>query len=295
MRCSTLQSTVVPGDDPCEGTATHILLGSTREGETGAREPFSDPVCEPCGMSLVRRPALKARIVPLHVYEPTPKFLIIEGHRLVEDSEHGERCFDSNATGSPTWFRFQTNGCPGRPESITVLRYSREFLRSSRDMAEQSARLWWDYAVDYLHTPIEDWRTVTGHAQYSAYFTFRDREYGVRHDLPAGWFGAEKLPNRGWPAHVQINSEYAENYRKVLFHFHDRFNRYESSYFATYTPGREDVVLHAPDGAIRAVLRVTGLNFPESTHLAQVTVAVCEAFGAVADLTFQTRVYGETA
>ncbi|MEU7156000.1 hypothetical protein AB0A98_06085 [Streptomyces chrestomyceticus] len=293
MRCSTIQSTVGPGDEPCLGTATHLLIGSLRTDEE-TREPFRDPVCKPCGESYTRRPALRARIVPLRMHMPESAFIeIIEGHRLVKDPEHEARCFDCGTTGSPTWFRFQTNGCSGRPESIEVLYHSRDMRDAElHERAAESARLWWDYAVDYLHTHVEDWRVVTGDPHYSAYFTFRDREYGVRHDLPDFRFGAEKLPNRGRPAPARINLAWMCSYKQAVFHFYGLVNRYENRYFATYTPGREDVILHAPEGQTAEVLRLAGL--PHSGDpLAEVTDAVCDAFGAIADITFQQRIYGE--
>lgn len=294
MRCSTVQSTVGPGDEPCQGTATHLLISSIRTDEE-SREPFRDPVCKPCGESYVRRPALKARLVPLHVHMTDNMFIeTVEGHRLIKDPEYEARCFDCGTTGTPNWFRFQTNGCAGRPESVTALHYSREFLRSSRDMVEESARLWWDYAVNYLHMKVEDWRLVTDHAMYSAYFTFRDREYGVRHDLPGGRFGAEKRENRGRPLPEIISPELQDRYKQVVFRFYDLINKYEGAYFAAYTPGREDVILYTPEGAIRAVLRFPDLEGTREGRLAVVTDAVCDTFGAITQLQYQTRIYGET-
>ncbi|MEU1552214.1 hypothetical protein ABZ517_05755 [Streptomyces scabiei] len=292
MRCSTIPSTTVPADDPCAGEATHMLLGSTRDGEI--REPFMDPVCKPCGESFIRRPALKARIVPLHVHMPENVFIdIAEGHRLVKDPEHQARCFDCGTTGRVTWFEFQTNGCPGRPESIEVLRHSRDMLDSELDVrAAESARLWWDYAVDYLHTPVEDWRVVTDDPHYSAYFTFRDREYGVRHDLPAGRFGAEKLPNRGRPKPDIVNSALDRSYKQAVFHFHNRVTESGSAYFATWTPSqanvtdRELIILYAPEGQIVEILRVPGLRGWDET-----TGAICDAFGPISYVVLQTRIY----
>ncbi|MFD4949559.1 hypothetical protein ACFWNT_45535 [Streptomyces sp. NPDC058409] len=63
-----------------------------------------------------------------------------------------------------------------------------------------------------------------------------------------------------------------------------------STYFATYTPGREDVILHAPEGQVCAVLRLTGLTRP-GDPLTEVTDAVCDTFGAVADITFEAHIY----
>ncbi|MEU9050092.1 hypothetical protein AB0D37_06765 [Streptomyces sp. NPDC048384] len=291
MRCSTDPSSIAPADDPCDGDATHMLLGSTRDSETGKRESFMDPVCKPCGESYARRPALKARLVPLHVHMPESAFIeIVEGHRLVKDPEHEARCFDCGTTGSPTWFRFQTNGCSGRPESITVLRYSRDFLRSGLDRSEKSARLWWDYAVDFLHTHVEDWRVVTDHAEFSAYFTFRDREYAVKYNLLDFRFGAVKLTNRGRPEPEIINPE-LDPYNQAVFYFHGRMTDSGAEPFATWTPGhpnvtdRELVILYTPEGGISEVLRVPGLR-----GWAETTEAICDAFGPISRVKLQTRI-----
>lgn len=289
MRCSTIRSTDT--ENTCTGNATHMLFGSIRE-DDGERKPFRDPVCKPCGESYTRRPGFKARLVPLHVYTPDSAFIeTVEGHRLVKDPEHEARCFDCGTAGTPTWFRFGTNGCPGRPESITVLHYSREFLQSGLDRAEKSAKAWWDYAVDYLRTPVEDWRTVTDHAQYSAFFTFRDREYGVRHNLPHFRFGAEKLGNRGRPEPEIIDGD-LDDYNQAVFYFHNRVTDSGSAYFATWTPGhanipdRELIILYTPEGAIREILRVPGLR-----SWAETTGAICDAFGPISHIQLQTRIY----
>ncbi|MFV0135563.1 hypothetical protein ACLGIH_20465 [Streptomyces sp. HMX87] len=291
MRCSTISSTVAPGDEPCKKTATHLLIGSIREDE-GDRKPFRDPVCEPCGESYTRRPALRARIVPLHVHMPESAFIgIVEGHRLVKDPEHEARCYDCGTAGTPTWFQFQTNGCPGRPESITVLCQPRESYGASLDeWAPESARLWWSYAVDYLHMPIEDWRPVT-EATYSAYFTFRDREYAVQHSMLGRRFGAVKLPNRGRPSPEIINAD-LDPYNQAVFSFHGRVTESGSEYFAAWTPGhanipdRELIILYTPEGAISEVLRVPGLR-----SWAETTGAICDAFGPISRIKLQTRIY----
>ncbi|MFE5853161.1 hypothetical protein ACFQ61_08065 [Streptomyces sp. NPDC056500] len=293
MHCSTVQSTVGPGDEPCQGTATHLLIGSIRT-DAGPREPFRDPVCEPCGRGYARRPALKARVVPLHVHMPESVFIeIVEGHRLVTDPAHEARCFDCDTTGNPTWFRFQTNGCPGRPESIEVLRHSRAMLQAEPDeRATMSARVWWSYAVDFIHTPIEDWRVITEDLHYSAHFTFRDREYGLRHDLPGGRIGAEKLPNRGRPEPDIVNPELDGSYKQAVFHFHNLVTDSGSRYFATYTPGhadvtgREHVILYAPEGQISQVLYMPGLN-----PWAETAAAICDAFGPISYVVLQDRIY----
>ncbi|WP_327357752.1 hypothetical protein [Streptomyces sp. NBC_01304] len=292
MRCSTVPSSISPADDPCTGEATHMLLGSMRDGETGTREPFMDPVCRPCGESFARRPTLKARLVPLHVHMTESAFIeIIEGHRLVKDPDHEARCFDCGTTGSPTWFRFQTNGCSGRPEFITMLHQPRETFQDPLDVwAAKSARLWWDYAVDYLHMHIEDWRVVTDDAQHSAYFMFRDREYGLRHNLLGRRFGAVKLPNRGRPEPEILNPE-LDPYDQAVFYFHGRMTDSGAEPFATWTPGhtnitaRELIILYTPEGAISEVLRVPGL-WP----WAETTGAICDAFGPISRVKLQTLI-----
>ena len=293
MRCSTLRSSVTSADDPCTGEATHLLLGSLRD-EDGTREPFADPVCKPCGESYTRRPALAARIVPLHVHEPNPQFLIIEGHRLIKDPEHGERCYDCGRTGTEAEFKVSLlHGCPARPESVDHLALTGDSIWAEKNQrATESARLWYHEAAYVLGMGIEDWRVVHNHPITAAHFTFRDREYRLKFDLAGYRICAEKLENRGRPAPDMLNTQYRENYKQVVFHFHDLLNKYESTYFATYTPGREDVILYAPEGSISAVLRVeldgTGTR---EWRLGVVTDAVCDTFGAIADLTFQTRIY----
>lgn len=285
MRCSTLKG-MAPD---CTGTATHMLLYPDPETQTAVREP----VCKPCGEGFTRRPRLKGRIVPLHVHMPESAFIeVAEGHRLVQDDEHEARCFDCGKTGSPNWFRFQTNGCPGRPESVTVLCHTRDMLGAEPDVrARETARLWWDYAVDYLHTFVGDWRVVTDNPRYAAYFTFRDREYGVRHDLPDGQFRAEKLPNRGRPE-PRIGDPDLNPYNQVVFYFHGRTTESGSMYFATWTPSyvdiaaRELVILYAPEGQITEILCIPGLR-----DWVETTGAICDAFGPISDINLQTRIY----
>lgn len=55
-------------------------------------------------------------------------------------------------------------------------------------------------------------------------------------------------------------------------------------------PGPEGFILLAAERQIRAVPRLTGLPRPDDP-LAEVTDAVCDAFGAIADMTFRTRIY----
>ena len=290
MRCSTLKSTDLERE--CLGTATHVMLYSMPDpaGQPGDREHFKDPVCKPCGDAYKRRPALKSRIVPLHVHMPDSSFVeIVEGHRLVSDPKHEAKCFDCGTTGSPTWFRFGTNGCPGRPESITVLRYSPEQLQSF-DRPALAARLWWDYAVDYLGMHVEDWRVVN-EATYGAYFTFRDREYAVQHTTLDNQFGAVKLTNRGRPAPEILNPE-LDPYNQAVIYFHGRMTESGSESFATWTPGhanvtdRELVILYRPEGQIREVLRVPGLR-----GWAETTEAISDAFGPISYVKLQTRIY----
>ncbi|WP_406362373.1 hypothetical protein [Streptomyces sp. NBC_01579] len=288
MRCSTLRGT----EPECTGTATHMLIYT----ELDTQDEVRDPVCRPCGNGFVSRPRLKGRIVPLHVHNPVPEFVdIIEGHRLVDHLPDSVVCHDCGRTEKSTnTFRFSMlHGCVARPESVDHLALTGDATRlDANGRAKESARLWFQEAALDLGMTIGDWRPVLNDPVTCATFTFRDREYRVKYDRGGYRIFAEKLENRGRPEPERISPEYADTYKQVVFHFHGMVNKYESTYFATYTPGRQDVILHAPEGQISAVLRITGLNFPESTHLAQVTDAVCDAFGAVADLTFQTRVYG---
>ncbi|MFE7114928.1 hypothetical protein ACFU99_05820 [Streptomyces sp. NPDC057654] len=294
MRCSTVQSTVGPGDEPCQGTATHLLIGSIRTDEE-TRETFRDPVCKPCGESYTRRPGLTSRLVPLHIHTPTPAFKnIVNGHRLIDHPEHESQCYDCGRTDSETVFKFtMLHGCPARPESLDHLALTGDACRLDRSgRAKESARIWFHEAVYDRGMGIEDWRVVHNHPVTAARFTFRDREYRLKFDFAGYRMFAEKLENRGRPEPEIINPEHRENYQQVVFHFHNLINKYESKYFATYTPGREDVILHTPEGAICAVLRVEldGTDTRE-WRLGIVTDAVCDTFGAIADLTFQTRVY----
>lgn len=280
MRCSTLRSADM--DDECLGTATHLMLSSIRNAEDGERSHHRDPVCEPCGRSYERRPAYKARIVPLYIHDPLPAFTdVVEGHRLVDHPF--ERCHDCLLPGGITQFRFSMlHGCPARPESIDHLALTREaVMRDANGRAAESARLWFEEAAYTQNMAIEDWRPVLNHRSTCAYFTFRDLRYRVKYDLPGYRIAAEKLKNRGLPPPVTLNPEHRQNYKAVAFRFYDLVSRY-----ATYTPGREDISLHAPEGQISSVLRLNGLNLPESTHLAQATDAVCDAFGAIAQVTF---------
>ncbi|MGW1261259.1 hypothetical protein ACWD7Y_04760 [Streptomyces drozdowiczii] len=286
MRCSTVKSSVVPGDDPCQGTATHLLIASSRE-------PLRDPVCKPCGESYVRRPALQARLVPLHTFTPPSAFIdTVEGHRLVADKEHEARCFDCGTTGDVNWFRFQTNGCPGRPESIEVLYHSKDMLCAElHERAAASAAEWWDYAVNFIGAHVGDWRLVTDDEKYSAFFTFRDREYGLRHDLPGGRFGAEPLPNRGRPKPEVVDGD-LRDWNQAAIYFHDRATDSGSEYFATWTPGhakpsdRELIILYTPEGQIHEVLYVPGLWGWDMT-----IGAICDAFGPLRTILLRTRIY----
>ncbi|MEU3979694.1 hypothetical protein AB0F77_06200 [Streptomyces sp. NPDC026672] len=292
MRCSTLQSR---DDGTCTGTATHLMIYSTPDidGEQGARTQHTDPVCEPCGDAYKRRPFYKARIVPLHIFSPVPAFKdIVKGHRLVDHPEHESQCHDCGRTGSVEQFKLsKLHGCPARPESVNSRELPQADVSSDASRNELAAR-WWKYVTHEVGMGIGDWRKITDDRLAVASFTFRDREYVLLHSPSMPYVWAEKLENRGRPWPDEINPEYRVNYKQVVFHFHDLLNRYENTYFATYTPGREDVVLHAPEGAIIAVLRVeldgTGTR---EWRLRVVTDAVCDTFGAIADLTFQTRIY----
>lgn len=101
---------------------------------------------------------------------------------------------------------------------------------------------------------------------------------------------AQKLYNRGRPRPLIIGAEYRDCFKQVVFKFCNRIKRYEASYFATFTPGRDDVVLYPSEGQVSQVLRLTELAYPGGP-LDEVTDAVADAFGAIATITFQTRVY----
>ncbi|MBL1115371.1 hypothetical protein JK364_23660 [Streptomyces sp. 110] len=233
-------------------------------------------------------------MVPLHVHMPENVFIeIVEGHRLVKDPEHEARCFDCGTTGSPTWFRFQTNGCSGRPESIDHLALSRETNRMDQwGRAKESASLWHDYATYDIGLPFGDWRPVQNDINTCATFTFRDREYRLRYDLPGYRIVAEKLPNRGRPEPEIINPELDASYKQVVFNFHGRMTDSGFEQFATWTPShanvtdRELVILYTPEGRVSEVLRVPGLR-----PWAETTGAICDAFGPISRVKFQTRVY----
>lgn len=286
MRCSTAKGTDVERD--CLGTATHMVVGSIRD-EDG-REPFRDPVCEPCGRAYERRPALRARIVPLHIYRPVPPIEIWGGHRLIEHGKGNEQCFDCQKIGPRRVFTVGRNGCPARPESVSLTIQQHEGRFGDKPArAKASAEVFRAY-ITRIGLWIEDWRPVTDHPTYCAYFTFREREYGLKYDLAAHRMAAEKLDNRGRPEPELLDVQYGDNPEQVVFRFHNMVNKYESSYFATYTPGREDVILHAPEGQIVAVLRLTGFNRP-GNPLDEVTDAVCDAFGAIESLQFKDWIY----
>ncbi|WP_326742854.1 hypothetical protein [Streptomyces sp. NBC_01768] len=73
---------------------------------------------------------------------------------------------------------------------------------------------------------------------HSAYFTLRDREYGLRHNLLGRRFGAVKLPNRG-----RHEPEITDPYNQAVFYFHNRITESGSMYFATRTPGHADITV----------------------------------------------------
>ncbi|MEV5264762.1 hypothetical protein [Streptomyces werraensis] len=249
-------------------------------------------MCEPCGKEFIRRGAYEAMLVRLEVHKPLPKFIIVAGHRLVEDAEHGERCFDCGRTGTETVFKFSMlHGCRARPESVDHLALTGDIVREAANArAEESARLWYAEAAYHLGMPVNDWRTVINHESTCATFTVGDDAYRLRYGLAGHRITAEKLPNRGMGEPEVINGEGRKNHKQVVFRFHYLVSKYETDYFATYTPGREDVILYAPEGQIVAVLRLAGLTRPEEP-LAEVTDAVCDACGPIYSLTFQDRIY----
>ncbi|MCX5103479.1 hypothetical protein [Streptomyces sp. NBC_00439] len=288
MRCSTLHGT----EPKCTGTATHMLLYSlpALEGESGERTRERKPVCKPCGEGLASKPRLRGHLVPLTVVEPLPKFLITGGHRLVEAANGEEKCWDCLKTARPTSFRVGTSGCPGRPESLQLSIDQHKAARGEAPERAAASRALYRKFADRVRMPVGDWRPVDDDPKYCVFFTLNDREYGVKYGLAGHRLLSEKLPNRGYSEPGLVNPEHADNYKQVVFHFHNMANRYGSTYFATYTPGREDVILYAPEGQISAVLRLTGLTCP-GDPLATVTESVCDTFGAVADITFKTHNY----
>ncbi|WP_434598168.1 hypothetical protein [Streptomyces sp. A5-4] len=269
-------------------------MGSIRDGESGTREPFIDPVCKPCGESYVRRPALKARIVPLRIYTPTPEFKdIAGGHRLVDHPFHEAACHDCLLLGSVEYFRQGRDkglhGCARRPESVN----SHVLPKPDNDQPftlNELAGLWWRYTTHDVGMGIEDWCPIANHPCLAATFTFRDREYGLRHSQDGTYVWAEKLENRGRMRPDEINVEYRETYKQVVFRVHGLENKYGSPDFITWTPGREGVMAYAAEGQLRSVLRLTGLTRP-GDPLAEVTDAVCDTFGAIAQIKFQERIY----
>ncbi|MFI1408855.1 hypothetical protein ACH4Y0_02780 [Streptomyces sp. NPDC020707] len=292
MRCSTVRSTGT--ENECTGTATHLMLYSIREDE-GGRQHFRDPVCEPCVRAFERRPVYRARIVPLHIVTPAPKFKdAVEGHRLIDHPMDDSQCYDCGRTGTVAQFRFTLlHGCPARPESVDHLRLTGAATKlDTNGRAKASARKWFHEAAHVLGMGIEDWREVLDDDTTCATFTFRDREYRLMFDLGFYRMTAQKLENRGQPAPETINPDYRESYKQVVFHFHSMVNRYEAEYFAAYTLDCEDVILYAPEGQICAVLRLPDLAGTRAERLALVTDAVCDTFGAIADRTFKDHIYG---
>ncbi|WP_030894329.1 hypothetical protein [Streptomyces sp. NRRL F-5053] len=293
MLCSTTLSTAAPGGETCQAPATHLLIDSVRTDEE-TREPLSHPVCKPCGESFERRQKFRAHMVPLHIHTRTPAIKnIVQGHRLIDHPEHESQCYDCGRTDSDTVFKFSMlHGCPARPESLDHLALTGDACRLDRNArAEQSARMWFHEAAHVLGMGIGDWRPVHNHPVTAAYFTFRDREYRLKFDLAGYRMFAEKLENRGRPEPEIINPEHRETYKQVVFHFYNLITESGSVYFATYTPGREDVILYAPEGQISAVLRFPDLDGTREGRLAEVEDAVVDTFGAISDLLFQTRIY----
>ncbi|MFI6697162.1 hypothetical protein ACIBLA_36545 [Streptomyces sp. NPDC050433] len=210
-----------------------------------------EPVCKPCGESYVRRPALRARIVPLHVHRTTPLFKgIAGGHRLIDHPFHEAACHDCLLLGSVEHFRQGRikglHGCRFRPESVT----SRDLPVTNQPFTtlDELASRWLKYVTHEIGMGIGDWHPIKDNSDFAATFTFRDREYGLQHTLSGTYVWAEKRENRGQPMPEIISPELQDSYKQVVFRFYDLINKYESTYFATYTPGREDVILYTPEG-----------------------------------------------
>ncbi|MFD4949179.1 hypothetical protein ACFWNT_43510 [Streptomyces sp. NPDC058409] len=228
MRCSTLLGT----DPKCTGTATHMLLYSlpALEGESGERTRESKPLCKPCGEGLASGPRLRGHLVPLTVVEPLPKFPITGGHRLVEAANGEEKCWDCLKTARPASFRVGTSGCPGRPESLHLSIDQHKTARGEAPERAAASRALYRQFADRVRMPIGDWRPVDDDPKYCVFFTFNDREYGVKYGLAGHRLLAEKLPNRGYPEPGLVNPEHADNYKQLVFHFHNMVNRYGSTW-----------------------------------------------------------------
>lgn len=292
MRCHT-QAHANPR---CEGTATHMLIYSTpdMDREPGETSRYLDPVCKPCGYEFIRRDYYRAVLVPLHIYNPTPEFKdIAGGHRLVDHPFHEAACHDCLLLGSVEYFRQGRDkglhGCRARPESVNSRELAQADIGPDTTRDELASR-WRKYVTHEVGMGIGGWRPIKDDRLVVATFTFRDREYVLMHSPSIPYVWAEKLENRGRLRPDRINTQYETTYKQVVFHIHGLENKYENTYFITWTPGRQDVILHAAEGQIRAVLRLTGLTRP-GDPLAEVTDAVCDTFGAIADITFQTRIY----
>lgn len=61
--------------------------------------------------------------------------------------------------------------------------------------------------------------------------------------MPRSWRTGAARPD-------QINTQYETTYKQVVFHIHGLENKYENTYFITWTPGHQDVILHAAEGQI---------------------------------------------
>ncbi|MFH9731805.1 hypothetical protein [Streptomyces sp. NPDC017260] len=269
-----------------------MLIYSTPDAddEPGAQSRHTEPVCEPCGQGFVRRPYYRAKMVPLTVLEPLPKFMLAGGHRLIETGRAGEEtCYDCRLTGTLTSFTTGRNGCRARPESLFLSIWQNQASNGSQaERATASAKHFFDYATR-IGLPVGDWRPVTDDPGICATFTFRDLAYGLKYGLARHHISAEKLDNCGYGKPEEIGDP--KNYKQVAFRFHHRVYESGSADFCTYTPGRQDVILYTPEGSIRAVIRITGPDEPEPRRLLHVTDAVCDAFGPIATTQYKTSIY----
>lgn len=163
---------------------------------------------------------MAAQIVPLHIYIPAPAFKnLTGGHRLIDHPFHEAQCFDCLKIGSSTVFTAGVDGCPARPESLRLSIVQHEAAsQDAVERAEASAGLYRKFA-DRILLPIDDWRALTNHPTYCAYFTFRDREYGVKYGMGYHRLAAEKLPNRGQPEPERVNVQWKEAYKQVVLRF----------------------------------------------------------------------------
>ncbi|MDT0307233.1 hypothetical protein RM780_09685 [Streptomyces sp. DSM 44917] len=282
MRCSTTRP-----DRTCTRTATHVLLSAADGNEKPA-----GPVCEPCGTRRARAPGARTRLVPLAVIEPPPGFIPSHGHRLIRAPRRGEpaamRCLDCQATAPHAAFCTGWEGCPGRPESLNYLSIALLPGVEEMDASSRAQAMAGHYrtVAGRIGLPLEDWQTVLNDPAYCAFFTFRDRAYGLRYGV--GWHGcaAEPLPNGGAPAPGYLDAQFAETFRQVVFGFRDLDTG--SGFFACHQPGEPDIVRYTPEGRIEAVLRLAD-GRPRTVE--EITEAVAATWGPVATVRYSTRVY----